>query len=79
MVTCKACNTTFPEGFTQEGVCKACRPVKAELTRQVYRPQRMTILKELQKHIREPDSAEREVEQISDREFSSPLAPLLRE
>jgi len=52
---------------------------KAELERFRYAPQRMTILKELQKHIRQPDSATDEPATLPFSELRSPLAPFLRE
>src|SRR5574341_1364830 len=50
-------------------------PVVAELTRQGYQKQRQTILKELQKFIRQPESAQSEIEKIADSEFDSVLTP----
>ncbi len=70
------------KGVIWQGHCLTCsEPVTvAELERQRYQRQRMTVLRELQKFIREPASAEQEVEQIANREFAPPdLAPHLRD
>lgn len=53
--------------------------VTAELTRQRYAPQRMTILRELQRHIRNPADGAKEPDQIPFAEFDSPLSPFLKE
>jgi len=76
-VTAKASDNENTDFASAKTTTQAFRDATiSELTRQRYAPQRMTILKELQRHIRNPADAAKEPEQIPFSEFDSPLSPL---